>query len=295
MCVVTDTNKLDLAEIFVDVAAAQGVDPVMLVMKPRAQHGQEVPETIASAMAKADLVFQIVTHAMTHTDATQHALQSGARVMVLRGVTEDLMLNGAINADYQSIGKRCAQLIDLMTKARRVFVSTPQGTDLVMDLTDRTPKALDGMLKGPGTFAAIPDGETAISPAEGTTEGMLVVENTMDGLGLLDQPIHMKVVAGRVVSIEGGSSARQLQGIVDAGDEGAANIAEFAIGTNPKARLVGNMAEDKKLEGSVHIAIGDNHVLGGTVISDIHFDGLLLKPTVEMDGQIVLEQGRFVV
>ena len=292
---VTDTNKLDLAEIFVDVAAAHGTDPVMTVMRPRTQHGQEVPEAIASAMAEADLVFQVVTHAMTHTDATQHALQSGARVMVLRGVTEDLMLNGAINADYQSIGKRCAQLIDLMTRAGRVSVRTPQGTALVMDLAGRTPKALDGMLKGPGTFAAIPDGETAISPVEGTTEGTLVVENTMDGLGLLDQPIRMSVIAGQVVSIEGGSSAKRLQRILDAADEGATNIAEFAIGTNPKARLVGNMAEDKKLEGSVHIAIGDNHVLGGTVTSDIHFDGLLLKPTVEMDGQIVLDKGRFVV
>ena len=117
----------------------------------------------------------------------------------------------------------------------------------------------------------------------------------MDGLGLLDGPIRMEVSNGKVVSIEGGESAQQLRRLVDAADEHATNIAEFAVGTNPNARLVGNMAEDKKLEGSVHIAIGDNHVLGGAIKSTIHLDGMLLNPTVELDGKRVIDEGRLLL
>jgi len=48
------------------------------------------------------------------------------------------------------------------------------------------------------------------------------------------------------------------------------------------------MAEDKKREGSVHIAVGDNHKLGGTVKSSIHLDGLMVSPTVELDGEVIV-------
>ncbi len=294
VCVVTDTERLPLAQVFLDVAAALDTDPVLVLMAPRAQHGREVPEVVATAMEGAQAVFQVVTHAMTHTDATQRAMQAGARIMVLRGVTEDLMLHGAINADYPQIAATCARIAERMQAARDVRIRTPQGTDLRLSLEGRSPHILDGLVKGPGTFAAMPDGETAISPLEGSTQGTLVVEHTMDGLGLLDEPIRMQVVDGRVVSIQGGRSAEQLERLVAASDDGARNIAEFAIGTNPRARLIGNMAEDKKLLGSVHIAIGDNHVLGGSVRSSIHLDGMLLNPTVEFDGELVIDAGRLV-
>ena len=92
-------------------------------------------------------------------------------------------------------------------------------------------------------------------------------------------------------------AAAQRRGMVDPDEmkrnnKDANNIAEFAIGTNPKARLVGNLAEDKKLEGSVHIAIGDNHVLGGNITSNIHLDGMVLNPNVELDGKCIINNGK---
>lgn len=67
---------------------------------------------------------------------------------------------------------------------------------------------------------------------------------------------------------------------------------EFAIGTNPNARLIGNLAEDKKLLGTVHFAIGDNKSLGGVVESSVHLDGLMLKPTVLIDEKALVKAGR---
>lgn len=113
----------------------------------------------------------------------------------------------------------------------------------------------------------------------------------MDGIGLLDEPIRIWVENGRIVEIDGGEEAERLRNIIESSDEGATNIAEFAIGTNPKALLIGNMAEDKKREGSVHFAIGDSHNLGGTVKSSIHLDGLIVKPNVEIDGWLIVEDG----
>jgi len=68
--------------------------------------------------------------------------------------------------------------VAVMTGAKRVRVRTPAGTDLTMSVDGRGAVALTGRVGGPGTFAAMPDGEAAISPVEGTAEAGRVVAQT---------------------------------------------------------------------------------------------------------------------
>jgi len=261
VCVATDTSTLPIAHAIVDAVREVGAEPVLVVMQTRQAHGNEPPRVVAAAMQAADVVIQPVKFAMTHTDATQRAMRAGARVLVLRGVTDDIMTRGAMLADYDKVDRITRKVAGLMTGAKTARVRTPAGTDLTMSLDGRGAVALTGRVGGPGTFAAMPDGEAAISPVEGTTEGVLVIDHTMDNLGLLDAPIRMTVRGGRVIEISGGASAEQLRALVGSSDANATNIAEFAIGTNDRARLIGSMTEDKKYWGSVHVAIGDNHVM----------------------------------
>jgi len=295
VCIAADTQTMPIALALMEAVKEAGAEPVVVTMLPRRAHGNEPPRVVAAAMKAADVVIQPVTYAMTHTDATRDALRAGARVLVLRGVTEDIMTHGAMLADYDRVDRVTREVQRRMTAANAVRVTTPSGTDLTLSVGGRSAVALTGRVGGPGTFAAMPDGEAAISPVEGTTEGMLVVDHTMDGIGLLDAPIRMTVRGGRVVDISGGQSAERLAVLVAAADTTATNIAEFAIGTNDRARLIGSMTEDKKYRGSVHMAIGDNHVIGGTVVSELHLDGLLLRPTVELDGRRIVEDGRLLI
>ena len=64
---------------------------------------------------------------------------------------------------------------------------------------------------------------------------------------------------------------------------------------DPNARLIGNLAEDKKLYGTVHCAIGDNKPLGDVVEGSVHLDGLMLKPTVLVDGKTLVKEGKVFV
>lgn len=291
VCIVADTHTRSIAELFFEVAREAQAEPVLVCMAPRETHGNEPPRVVAWAMRGADLVIQAVTYAITHTDATREALRAGARVLVLRGVTEDVLTNGAALADYDEVARLTRAVADRLSRARTARIRTPAGTDLVMSLEGRAAIALTGRVEGPGTFAAMPDGEAAIAPVEGSAEGTLVVEHTMDGIGRLDAPIRMVVRSGRVVEISGGEAAKRLSALVSA-DPNATNIAEFAIGTNRWARLIGSMTEDKKRWGTAHIAIGDNHVIGGRITSELHLDGLLLRPTVVLDDEVVVEDGQ---
>lgn len=292
VCVVTDTNKVEIAGAFLEAAHTRGAEAVLVVMSPRKIHGEEPPEMVGGAMKAADVVIQPVTYAMTHTNATRDAMKAKARILVLRGVTEDMMVHGAINADYDEIHQLTGRVAALLSRGRKVRVTSDQGTDLTLSIEGRPALTLGGKALVPGIFAAMPDGEAAISPVEGTAEGVWVIEHAMDSLGLLDAPIRVEVQKGRAVSIRGGRSAEELQRIIHESDENASNIAEFAIGTNSQARLIGNLAEDKKRIGTVHIAVGDNHVIGGHVTSNIHLDGMLLRPTVLLDNEVVVERGQ---
>ena len=125
--------------------------------------------------------------------------------------------------------------------------------------------------------------------------GTLVFDYSMDGIGKLSQPLKLEVKNGEAVSVSGGIEDVQFIEKIFEKDATARNIAEFAIGTNPNARLIGNLAEDKKLAGTVHFAIGDNESLGGVVRSSIHLDGLMLKPTVTADKNLLVQKGKLVL
>lgn len=70
------------------------------------------------------------------------------------------------------------------------------------------------------------------------------------------------------------------------------SIAEFALGTNP----CGNMLlATEKAYGTCHMALGENTWLGGRNESSLHWDFLIDKPTVTIDNEPILKNGKFMV
>jgi len=101
----------------------------------------------------------------------------------------------------------------------------------------------------------------------------------------------MKVNSGFVREISGGTEAKKLKALLDSVGELAYNIAELGIGTNDKAKLVGSVLEDEKVMGTVHMALGDNMSMGGKISVRSHLDGIILKPTLVVDGVTLMKDG----
>jgi leucyl aminopeptidase (aminopeptidase T) len=292
--VVTDAEKLTVANAFALTCRGLGAETVIAIMPLTGEHGREPPATIAAAMKAADIVFAPTTHAITHTRARLEAFGAGAKVVILRGVTEDMMVTGAMTVDFQQLRKRTQALAHVLADASEIQVTSDAGTDVTFSVAGRNAFSLDGFFHAEYGFATLPPGEAPTCPVEGTTNGTLVFDYSMDGIGKLTQPLTLDVENGEVVSVSGAAEDVQFLEHQFARDATARNIAEFAIGTNPNARLIGNLAEDKKLAGTVHFAIGDNESLGGSVRSSIHLDGLMLTPTVRADQQLLVQQGKLV-
>jgi leucyl aminopeptidase (aminopeptidase T) len=281
--VLTDEPTRLIGAVFARAAEDLALVVRLLEIPVTAKHGAEPPEQAAAAMLGADVVVQAVKHALTHTDATRAAMARGAQVLVLRGMTEGIMLSDIMDVDYVALRRVTGAVADRLTNAGSVYLTSPAGTDLRFSIAGRTATALAGGT-APGRFGGPRSGEAAIAPLEGSAEGVAVIEHSMDNLGLLEEPVRLTFRGGRLASVDGGVAAGRLLALLEASDENAANLAEFAIGTNPNARLTGNLATDKKVKGSVHLALGDSLSLGGTVRSDLHVDGMVLSPTVLVDG-----------
>jgi leucyl aminopeptidase (aminopeptidase T) len=143
--------------------------------------------------------------------------------------------------------------------------------------------------------AGIPSGEAACSPVEGTADGVAVIDGGMHEIGLIREPIILKIKNGKVIEIDGGAEANQLSNLLKTtGDSNSYNIGEFAFGTNPAARVTDNIQEYKNKLGTIHLALGNNKNLFGNVYSKTHLDTIILKPTVTIDGTLILDHGRTV-
>ena len=292
--VLGDAKKKTVAQSIATAVSAAGAESITMIMPLLESHGNEPPRTVADAMKSADVVFTCTTHAITHTRSRLEAAETGTRFGILRSVTDDMMIEGAMSVDFEELRRRTEAVRDVLDAASDVHVTSDKGTDITFSVEGCSAFSLDGYFHENYGFATLPPGESPTHPKEGTANGKIVIDVSMDNIGQLDDPITLHVEDGFVTDVTGGSQADELQQIIDENDENAGNIAEFAIGTNPKAKLIGNLAEDKKLAGTVHFAVGDNESLGGTLKSSIHLDGVVRTPTVELDGVVVVDNGQIV-
>jgi leucyl aminopeptidase (aminopeptidase T) len=292
--IVTDEPLRTIGYALRQAAVALGHDVVLVEITPRRTNGEEPPPEVAALMAQFDVVLCPTSKSLTHTDARRAASAAGARVATLPGVTEDVMVR-CMNADYHRIAARTHALCDLLATTSRVRVTAPGGTDIVLPIAGRTPHASSGLFREKGQSGNLPTGEAYLAPLEGQSQGVVVVDGSMAGIGRLATPIRITVEDGLATTIEGGDEATRLIALLEPHGRDGRTVAEFGIGTNDKATIIGVILEDEKVMGTIHIAFGDNKSMGGTVRVASHLDGLVLSPTVWFDDRLVMDAGRLLV
>ena len=284
--VVTDDKRKAIGEALYRVASETTDDSVFVRYPPGDQHGEEPPAPVAGAMETADVVLAPTTKSLTHTEARSEANAAGARVATLPGITEGVFLMG-LDADYEAIAQHCRDVLDQVGDADEMRVTTPKGTDITFGLGSREWHLDTGIVHEPGEMSNLPAGEVFVSPE--TADGTFVVDGTMRPHGKLDgELLSFAVEDGQVTDISDPEIRGQVEDAAEEVGDDAYNLAELGIGTNVAVtELVGSVLLDEKAAGTVHIAIGDDHAIGGDVHAPLHLDGILMEPTVYADGEVV--------
>ena len=283
LVVVTDDERRAIGEALYEAGREVTRDATIIQFPPGEQHGAEPPAPVAAAMAEADAFLAPTTKSLSHTTARKDACEAGARGATLPGITEDVFTTG-LDADYAEIEAECERIYEQVAGADEVRVTAPAGTDITFSPGEREWLTDTGMIQEPGSFSNLPAGETFISPE--SAAGTYVVDGTMMPYGLLDdgQTLEFEVEDGMVTAISDDAVREQVEAAAETGDD-AYNLAELGIGTNTAVtELVGSVLLDEKAGGTVHIALGDDHSIGGDVDVPIHLDGIIREPTVYADG-----------
>ena len=295
VCIFTDTERpQSITQLLAASVRAVGAETVIVTITPREVGGVDPPPPAAAAIQAADVIIAQASYAIVHTETIREALRHGARLCDMWGFNEDMMIHGGSTADYREIRELSQRIAQILTLGKKAHLTTRDRTDITLSLEGRQAHVLGALATEPGQFCVFPDGEAAISPVEGSAKGILVNPFSMEkaDIGFLKESISLKVEGGKVVGIEGGIVARQLLEFLEPLGDSARNIAELGIGTNRKARLAVTMRETKKAWGTAHIALGDSKSLGGKVESPLHMDIIFREPTLVVDGQTLLKEGK---
>lgn len=291
--IVTDTmTSPSIAPALAAAAHGLGADPVITVMTRRSRSGEEPPAPVAAAMIESDVVLAAASRSCYHTEAKGAAQAAGTRGVFNAPSQEDAWLDGAMTADFLVMREEAMRLADALRGASQMLVTSPAGTDVTFSIEGREPMGwLTGVCRNPGEVSAFPGGEVSLPPVEGTASGQIVIERVLTDIGTITTPITWVVRDGLVTDITGGAEAELLRAHVE-GIENATNIGELGIGINPLARITSDITESKKRLGTAHMAMGDSAGgYGGTVVSDVHLDGMIMMPRIEVDGRVVADGG----
>ncbi len=262
------------------------------------------PGEIAGAMDDASVsIYIAASHPGEIEDFRRPMLQlveaKRIRHAHMIGVTDEIMLQG-MSADYFAIRDFAARLYEILAEASTIAVTAPAGTSIVAEFSPHIRWVnMDGFITR-DSWNNLPEGE--IFTCVQNISGKYVVDGVLGDYfskkyGLLDDtPVRFDIVDGWIAAIDCENKAleRELLAYTRL-DENASRIGEFALGTNLGLdRLIGNLLQDEKVPG-VHIAIGHGYPTrtGSGWNSKAHLDMVIRRPTVIVDGRIIMVDGRY--
>ncbi|MCK1993560.1 aminopeptidase [Peribacillus muralis] len=275
--VLTDHSTSLLAKKFRDALITNEWSVSFYEMEDRMKSGEEPPKEASDEMLNHDIVFCLTKHSLTHTVARKNANLHGISVITMPGITEEMFLHGAINADYQRVEKETLEMTEKLSQAEKLIIKTGKNL-LEIPLLGRKGVPSTGVFKEKAASGNLPSGEAYIAPVEGEAEGKIEINGSIAGIGLLEKPIVLTIQKGRLVEATG-EVGRELLTLLGNGD--GRLLCELGIGTNHAARVTGNILEDEKAYNTIHVAFGSNHTFGGTIKSNVHIDCVTVKPELE--------------
>lgn len=266
-------------------------DPIIIEIAPRKIHGEEPPKLVAEILKTTDVFIMPTSRSLTHTRARINASKLGARGATMPGITVEVM-ERALNANYQKIAKLTAKVANLLSTAKKAFIKTQTGTALVLNLSGRKGHVDTGIIKKPREFSNLPAGEAYIAPVENRSTGTVVVDGSFAPIGFLDKKVTLEIKNGQIVRLKGNKNLKAIFGKYGKKEK---TLCELGIGTNPKAKITGNVLEDEKVLGSIHVAFGNNLGFGGNNKAKIHLDAIVKKPSVWFDEKVIIKNGKFLI
>jgi aminopeptidase len=202
----------------------------------------------------------------------------------------------AIEADYQAMAAKGSAIKKALEGAKRVHITSPEGTDFTVELGGR-PVVVSAGIVPPGTqgtmaarTAALPGGSVRFAPLETSANGKLRAAEDQ-----CDQPVRDEAVDvrnGLPTNVRAASDEECLRRSFDE----AGRFGSITIGLNPAIRFTHVPSYSSQLDnaaGVVSVNFSGNQELGGNnPPARGGWTVPLLRATVEADGKVLVRDGK---
>jgi leucyl aminopeptidase (aminopeptidase T) len=306
--IITDDEHDEQAHVVAEVCVDRGAWPVIMNNETQVRRGlantrfpMAPPRNLHEAMVHSDEVIIITNlewaNRFAHVPAVKQSCENNAKIASVEpgmgswGLTVEKLL---------SAQQRAWDAMAALEGVEQVRVTSSKGSDFTVTIKDRPALEVASIKKRGQMMGPLPLwAEVAFAAVEDGTDGTVVVDGVMLGIGLKGQvtePITWTVEKGRAVSIEGGDEARRLRELIE-GVDNADVIGEFAFGVSEVAPF--GTPSEKGRVGTVHCALGDNHLAypGGQNVSSLHLDGVVLEASLQIvdTERFILKDGQWVL
>lgn len=201
----------------------------------------------------------------------------------------------ALDTDYDALIQRCTLVEQALYGGKEVHITTRKGTDILIHIEDAPLLHDNGVICEPGEgvpLLNLPSGEVYLIPR--TAHGTVIYDyGFLQGTPIID--LRGEFQDGVVEFKEAESGFDTFMEAFQNTKGDINKVAELGIGVNPHMTVHGNVIATEKMNGTVHLAIGDNRPIGGTNTAGGHWDMFICEPTVAVDGRKILSQGRFLI
>jgi|GEM_PF-162297 len=303
LLIITDEETREVARAFEEAGAGLGAQVRVYVIDGGQRPLNTVPENLKALVEGADIAVTCFKGIPQETPFRIELIRLLTKVVRrlghAPGITAEMLEAGPLCCDYEQMTKTALDIMERFSDVRKVRVTSPAGTDLTFSIDGREFRT--DVVISDGEWGNLPAGEIFCAPVEDSAKGVLVCDGSIGDIGTVTKPLKLVVEGGAVVRVECEDVGLQkkVEELLSVDSE-AKVIGEFGIGVNPGARITGNLLEDEKALGTIHIAFGNNlDMPGGRNGSRTHRDFMVLRPTVvgfDVNGKevVVMKDGEFV-
>jgi aminopeptidase len=206
---------------------------------------------------------------------------------------------GALFADPEELNQLGEAVASIVRLGGKVEITSTKGSDLTFVLDPERRVMIDGgcytpqMVKCGDITKNLPCGEVYTTPVEDSVNGIAIFDLVyVDGKPIVD--LKLEFEKGQMVNASAQEGIKLFHKRFDpaTGDKGL--LGELGIGINPgMTSPIGHTMLDEKIYGSVHLALGESRMYGGQNASSIHWDLVMLEPSLTIGGKKVQSGGEF--
>ena len=206
------------------------------------------------------------------------------------------IFNNSINVDHVRIAEQGRKIADKIRDGREVRVTASNGTDLRLKLKGRPVHVRDGILDQSdldlGTrFESLPAGVIEHAPDEDSAEGTVQFDLPAALAGKKLTGLRWEFKNGHLTQYSATANLESFKGLHENATGDKDRVGSIAIGLNPQAEPIGFLT-DRVVVGTVSIAIGGNNGIGGVNNNVYGNEGTLRRPTLEVDGEKLILEGK---